>query len=123
MGRGLITGATGGIGFALVAALTSGGHKVIVLGRESERLHELEASGARPLAVDLREPERIAEAVGEVGGLDALIHCAGFSAIAPVADTSPAIWRETLMVNVASAAELTRLALPALRRSQGHVVF
>ena len=101
MGRVLITGATGGIGFALVAALASGGHKVIVLGRESERLHELEASGARLLAVDLREPERIAEAVGEIGGLDALIHCAGFSAIAPVADTSPAIWRETLMVNVA----------------------
>ncbi|MDP4507579.1 SDR family NAD(P)-dependent oxidoreductase [Nonomuraea turcica] len=33
------------------------------------------------------------------------------------------MWRRTLAVNVASAAELVRLMLPALRRSRGHVIF
>jgi NADP-dependent 3-hydroxy acid dehydrogenase YdfG len=33
------------------------------------------------------------------------------------------VWQETMAVNVLAAAELTRLALPALRRSHGHVVF
>ncbi|GII56280.1 hypothetical protein Pth03_46690 [Planotetraspora thailandica] len=52
-----------------------------------------------------------------------LVHCAGISPVAAVADADPETWQRTLAVNVASAAELTRLTLPALRRSQGHVIF
>jgi NADP-dependent 3-hydroxy acid dehydrogenase YdfG len=53
------------------------------------------------------------------------VHCAGVSieAIAPVAGTGVAVWQETIAVNAVAAAELTRLMLPALRRSGGHVVF
>ncbi|MFC7108720.1 SDR family NAD(P)-dependent oxidoreductase [Nonomuraea rubra] len=40
-----------------------------------------------------------------------------------VAEAVPETWRRTMAVNVASAAELVRLTLPALRRSRGHVIF
>ncbi|TMR11475.1 SDR family NAD(P)-dependent oxidoreductase [Nonomuraea turkmeniaca] len=60
-------------------------------------------------------------ATGRIG--TALVYCAGFSPIAAVARSGPETWRRTMAVNVASTAELVRLALPALRRSRGHVVF
>jgi NADP-dependent 3-hydroxy acid dehydrogenase YdfG len=122
MGKVLVTGATGGIGSALVPALASAGHQVIAVGRDSHQPHPLVA---RTIVADLAQPDRLAGTVGalELQALDGLVHCAGTSEVAAVADTHPATWQHTLTVNVTAAAELTRLALPALRRSRGHVVF
>jgi NAD(P)-dependent dehydrogenase (short-subunit alcohol dehydrogenase family) len=78
---------------------------------------------ARTIVADLAQTDRLAGAVGELAALDALVHCAGVSEVAAVADTPLATWRDTFTVNVTVAAELTRLALPALRLSRGHVVF
>jgi NADP-dependent 3-hydroxy acid dehydrogenase YdfG len=123
VGEVMVTGATGGIGRAIVSALVAAGHQVSAIGRDLDRLRSL--PGVRAIPVDLAQPQRLAEAIGEVGRLDALVHCAGVSveAVAPVAGTGPAVWQETMAVNVMAAAELTRLVLPALRRSRGHVVF
>jgi NADP-dependent 3-hydroxy acid dehydrogenase YdfG len=123
MGRALVTGATGGIGSAVVDALIDADHEVVAVGHHADGLHELAELGARTVAVELEQVDRIGEAIGELHELDALIHCAGVSEIASVAETSSAAWTHTLTVNVAAAAELTRLMLPALRRSRGHVVF
>lgn len=122
MGNVLVTGATGGIGSALVSALASAGHQVVTVGRHGHRPHPL---AARTIVADLAQPDRLATVVGPLNGLelDALVHCAGTAEVAPVADTHPTTWQHTLSVNVTAAAELTRLALPALRRSGGHVVF
>jgi NADP-dependent 3-hydroxy acid dehydrogenase YdfG len=119
----MVTGASGGIGAAVVMALARAGYQVIAIGRDAARLPS--APSVQPMVVDLSAPQSLAQAISEPDRLDALVHCAGISvaAIAPVADTSPAVWQETMAVNAAAAAELTRIALPALRRSRGHVVF
>lgn len=123
MGEVMVTGATGGIGQAVVAALAAAGHQVSAVGRDPDRLRPV--PGIRAVTADLARPQQLAQAIGEPGQLDALVYCAGVSieAIAPVAGTGPAVWQETMAVNVLAAAELTRLVLPALRRSRGHVVF
>jgi NADP-dependent 3-hydroxy acid dehydrogenase YdfG len=123
VGVAMVTGASGGIGGAVVAALAEAGHRVIAVGRDPARLAP--APNVEPMLVDLSQPESLAQAISEPDRLDALVHCAGISvaAIAPVADTGPAVWRQTMAVNAAAAAELTRIVLPALRRSRGHVVF
>jgi NADP-dependent 3-hydroxy acid dehydrogenase YdfG len=123
VGNVLVTGATGGIGSAIVAALLSEGHQVTALGRDISRLGELAASGAQTVAADLTQVESLSETVSELPAPDALVHCAGISEIATVADAEPAVWVRTLTVNVAAAAELTRVMLPALRDAHGHVVF
>lgn len=123
MGQALVTGATGGIGSALVAALVDAGHEVMAVGRDGDGLDHLAELGARTVTVELEDVDQLGEAIGEVPELDALIHCAGVSEIASVGETQPAVWTQTLTVNVTAAAELTRLMLPALRRSRGHVVF
>ncbi|MFC4013376.1 SDR family NAD(P)-dependent oxidoreductase [Nonomuraea purpurea] len=117
MGHVLVTGATGGIGVALVDALVEAGHRVTAVGRGVGRLN------VPGIEVDLSEPETAAAAVGTLGEVQALVHRAGISPVAAVADAGPETWRRTLAVNVASAAELVRLTLPALRRSRGHVIF
>ncbi|MEO3802996.1 SDR family NAD(P)-dependent oxidoreductase [Nonomuraea sp. B1E8] len=121
MGHVLVTGATGGIGRAVVGALAEAGHRVTAVGRDVGRL---DVPGVE---ADLADPTTLAAAVGALeGGLDdvrALVHCAGISPVEAVADADPETWRRTLAVNVASAAELVRLTLPALRRSRGHVIF
>jgi short-subunit dehydrogenase len=118
----MMTGATGGIGQAAAAALAAAGHRLTVVGRDVDRLH---VPGLRAITADLSQPQNLAHAVPEPGRLDALVHCAGISvdAIAPVAGTGLSAWRDTMTVNTLAAAELTRLMLPALRRSHGHVLF
>lgn len=123
MGEVMVTGAAGGIGRAVVSVLAEAGHQVTAVGRGLARLRSLPA--VRAIAADFAQPQKLAEAIQEPERLDALVHCAGVSveAIAPVAGTGPAVWQETMAVNAMAAAELTRLVLPALRRSGGHVVF
>jgi NADP-dependent 3-hydroxy acid dehydrogenase YdfG len=118
----MMTGATGGIGQAAAAALAAAGHRLTVVGRDVDRLH---VPGLRAITADLSQPQNLAHAVPEPGRLDALVHCAGISvdAIVPVAGTGLSVWRDTMTVNTLAAAELTRLMLPALRRSHGHVLF
>jgi NADP-dependent 3-hydroxy acid dehydrogenase YdfG len=124
MGDVLVTGATGGIGSLLTSALMSAGHRVIAIGRDVDGLARLSRTGAQTIAADLAQVGLLAGKFGELDELDALVHCAGVSEmVASVAQARPEMWQQTLTVNVAAAAELTRMALPALRRSRGHVVF
>lgn len=122
----LVTGATGGIGAAIVGELHRRGHKVIALGRDAAALEDLAVrfpGVVRWVAADLRRPEGLAGLVGDVEHLDGLVHNAGIAPVASVADTPYVMWQEVLMVNVMAAAELTRLLLPALRTAAGHVIF
>ncbi|MEU0571667.1 SDR family NAD(P)-dependent oxidoreductase [Nonomuraea sp. NPDC005983] len=122
MGDVLVTGATGGIGTAVVAALASADHRVIAVGKDAGRLRALAATATRTVEADLARPDTLAAALDGIDTLDGLVHCAGVAHVAAVGDTRTETWQETLAVNVVSAAEVTRLTLPALRRSRGHVI-
>lgn len=127
MPTALITGATGGIGRALVRSLAD--HRLILLGRNASALAELadSAPDASWVTADLAEPSDLELILG-VGAvvpkrLDLLIHSAGAVQVAPAERQGPGVWAETLAVNLAGPAELTRLCLPALRAVRGRVVF
>jgi NADP-dependent 3-hydroxy acid dehydrogenase YdfG len=121
----LITGATGGIGIALVEAAAARGYAVLAAARDAVRLDGLCARvpEASPLLVDLRDPSVLQAPLLAVDRLDAIIHNAGVAEVAAVGETPHSLWSETLTVNVTAAAELTRVLLPALRAAAGHVVF
>jgi NADP-dependent 3-hydroxy acid dehydrogenase YdfG len=123
VGVAMVTGASGGIGSAVVTALADAGHQVIAVGRDSSRLPD--EPGVQRVTADFAQPQRLAKELSEPVQLNALVHCAGISvqAVAPVAASDHAVWQQTMAVNVLAAAELTRIMLPALRRSRGHVVF
>jgi NADP-dependent 3-hydroxy acid dehydrogenase YdfG len=123
----LVTGGGGGIGSAVVRALSARGDRLVLLARSDTRAEELhrELPGCRTLVADLADPSGIAQALSaqEVPArLDSLVHVAGAVELGPVAGLDVAAWRLTLDVNLLAPAELTRICLPALRAARGHVV-
>jgi short-subunit dehydrogenase len=120
----LLTGAGSGIGAALADVLHARGDDLVLLARSQDRADELTAryEGAWGLVADLSDLGSLARLELPVA-LDSLVHAAGVVDLGPVAELSALQWREHVDVNLIAPAELSRLALPALRASRGTVVF
>ncbi|MEX3646160.1 SDR family oxidoreductase [Mycolicibacterium porcinum] len=123
MPSALITGAAGGIGSAIAAALAPT-HTLFLAGRPSARLDALaERLGAPTWPLDLTDADSIESAAEVLSELDVLVHNAGVLYPGRVAESIPEQWRASFEVNVTGAVALTLALLPALRAARGHVVF
>ncbi|WP_068178923.1 SDR family oxidoreductase [Mycobacterium sp. UM_CSW] len=123
MPTALITGASGGIGSAIAAALAPT-HTLLLAGRPSDRLDAVaERLGATTFPLDLTDPDEIEASCEIIDELDVLVHNAGVSIPGPLAESNTDEWRATFTVNVFGAVALTLSLLPALRSANGQVVF
>jgi NADP-dependent 3-hydroxy acid dehydrogenase YdfG len=123
MPTAMITGAAGGLGSAIAAALAPT-HTLFLAGRPSARLDEVaEQFGATTWPIDLGDVDDIPAVVEPIVELDVLIHNAGVAYPGRVAESTVDEWRATMSVNVVGAVALTLALLPALRAAGGHVVF
>jgi NAD(P)-dependent dehydrogenase (short-subunit alcohol dehydrogenase family) len=130
-GTALVTGAGGGIGGAIVAALARRGVAVGLVGRRRAPLARIAKSlGERPHFVceaDLAsEPDVRATArsfLHRFGRLDVLVHSDGTHASAPLEHARVRDFDRLWSTNVRSPFLLTQLLLPALRASSGQIVF
>ena len=127
----VVTGASRGIGLAIVRALAGEGARVVAAARgSSPELAELVASGkVRSVAADLIDPAApaaiVAEAVSASGGLDVLVNNVG--AVHPrlggFVEIDDRAWADSLELNFLAAVRMTRVAIPQLvRRGGGSVV-
>lgn len=128
MATHVITGAGSGIGAAVARRLHARGDELVLHARDAGRAKDLatEFPGARTLVGDLTDPDRLSWAFSHQSlpdHVDSLLHIAGVVEIAPVGELTPKTWRHQLDVNLVAPAELTRLFLPQLRASRGHVIF
>ncbi|MGW0557907.1 SDR family oxidoreductase [Streptomyces sp. NPDC002926] len=128
MGTHLITGAGSGIGAAVARRLHERGDDLVLLARDAGRAKELAGRypGSRTLVADLADPDRISWALGQQpmpDRLDSLLHIAGVVDLGPIVELRPKTWHQQLNANLISPAELTRLFLPQLRVTKGHVLF
>jgi NAD(P)-dependent dehydrogenase (short-subunit alcohol dehydrogenase family) len=126
-----ITGATGGIGQALVMAALREGAEVVLLARNTKKLQTLHAecealAAGRALMAPLdlekavaRDYDRIADAIMQrYGRLDGLVHCAALlGTLTPVEQYDVPTWCRVMHVNLTAAFALTQVLLPALRNS------
>jgi short-subunit dehydrogenase len=130
--RGILTGASSGIGRALAAELVREGARLVVVARRTERLEQLarELAGApgqlEILAGDVTSTEvrsaAIERAKTAFGGLDLVVNNAGIGAIGNFVEATPERLRQVMEVNFFAAAELTRLAVPLLKAGQRPIV-
>jgi NAD(P)-dependent dehydrogenase (short-subunit alcohol dehydrogenase family) len=124
--RVLITGAARGIGALLARRLHERGARVALLGLEPELLRELAAAcGEAPwFECDVADRDQVdaavASAVRELGGLDVAIANAGIGAQMTLVDGDPAVWDQTMAVNLAGSYNLVRAAGPHVSHPGGY---
>jgi NAD(P)-dependent dehydrogenase (short-subunit alcohol dehydrogenase family) len=127
-----ISGSSGGIGYAIAEALAAEGVRVVLNGRDPQRLDaavqrlrdahpQAEVSG---LAADFAHAEEVARLIEELDEVDILINNVGVFDIAEFASTDDAEWARYLEVNLMSGVRLSRALLGGmLSRGWGRIVF
>jgi short-subunit dehydrogenase len=124
----LLTGATGGLGRAIAAALAARGAKLLLSGRRAEALEalmaELPGEEHRVLSADLAEPGAAERLAADAGEVDVLVANAGLPATGRLTDFSTEQLTAALRVNLEAPMLLARALEPAmLERGSGHLVF
>ncbi len=130
--RALVTGSTGGIGFAIARTLAREGATVAVNGRGADRMEaaiaairrEVPEANLAGIAADLATAEGAAAVVRSIPDVDILVNNLGIYDAKPYFDISDAEWFRFFETNVMSGVRLSRAYLPAmLRRNWGRIVF
>jgi NAD(P)-dependent dehydrogenase (short-subunit alcohol dehydrogenase family) len=118
----IVTGASSGIGLACAEAMSEAGAKVVLVGRDEERLAQCAARCGEHhvVAVDLVDdaaPGRIVEeTLGAFGAITSLLHMAGIFLPRPLAEAPLEDFDLQWRVNVRAPYALTKAALPHLGR-------
>lgn len=130
--RGLVTGASSGLGRALAKQLARAGARLVVTGRSLDRLtdlvSQLESEGIAPgrvvpFAADLtieEERQRLLAFVDEQydGAIDLVVQSAGVGAYGRFLSHDPPVLRRIFEINFFAVAELTRELAPLLMRGR-----
>jgi 3-hydroxy acid dehydrogenase / malonic semialdehyde reductase len=119
----LVTGASSGIGAAVVRALSAAGKKVHAVARRQDRLEALAAeTGCVPHVLDLRDQEALYDTLGALD-VDILVNNAGLGrGFEDFTTTPPADIDITIQVNVLAALHVVRACVGGMKeRQRGHI--
>lgn len=108
----LVTGASSGIGQGTAIACSNMGARVVITGRNEERLQEtlmqLDGQGHIVIAADLSTQEGIDCLVNQSPALNGVVHCAGIPKICPVKRL-----KRDLLYDIVNTNELAPILLTA----------
>jgi NAD(P)-dependent dehydrogenase (short-subunit alcohol dehydrogenase family) len=125
-----ITGTSSGLGRAIAHAALDHGDRVAATARSTDRIADLErdfADRAIALPLDVTDPGQartaIEAAVGAFGRVDVVVNNAGYGVLGALEELSDDELRSQFETNLFGALQVTRAALPQLRRQRsGHIV-
>src|SRR3954468_1580508 len=127
--RVLVTAGASGIGKEIAQAFMASGAKVSVCDIDEAALRKAaqDMPGLVTKVCDVSKRQDIermvAEAVDSLGGLDVLVNNAGISGpTAPVAEMDPDAWDKVMQVDLTGTFNVTRLAIPHLKKSSAGVI-
>jgi NAD(P)-dependent dehydrogenase (short-subunit alcohol dehydrogenase family) len=126
----LVTGSSRGLGRQITEAALAAGHQVIATARRPESVADLAGrygTQILPVALDVTDPAAAGAAVAAgleaFGRLDVLVNNAGYANLASVEDITLDDFREQLDANLLGVVNVTKAALPVLRRQgAGHII-
>lgn len=119
--RAVVTGASGGIGSALVGSLAQQGARMLAVGRDAAALEALAGrhpGRVVPLVADLARAEgldRVTEHAERFEGLNTLVNAAGVNRFCLFGECDEEDIAAVMTVNVTATLRLTRRVLPLLR--------
>jgi NAD(P)-dependent dehydrogenase (short-subunit alcohol dehydrogenase family) len=123
-----VTGASSGLGAAVVDLLSVRGAKVFGFARDNDRLTAVfdKVPGGHFVTGDLTDADGCREAVHECserfGRIDALVNVAGAHTMRHTAEVTDAEWHRDLAVNLTGPFHLIQTALPQLIENRGSIV-
>ena len=130
----LITGATSGIGQACARKFAENGDRLILTGRNEQRLAEIKkeltekGTEVLTLAFDVRDREKaekyIAELPAEWQTIDVLVNNAGLAlGLEPEYEGNLDDWETMIDTNIKGLLTMTRLIVPGMiERNSGHII-
>lgn len=129
----LVTGSSRGLGLVLARALARAGARVVLNGRDSERLAAargaLESEGLAAAArnFDITDEAAVREAVEaierDIGAIDILVNNAGIQHRAPLEEFPEEQWRRILDINLTGAFVVSKyVAQRMIPRRRGKIV-
>jgi 3-oxoacyl-[acyl-carrier protein] reductase len=124
----LVTGSTGGIGRETARLLCDEGARVVITGRNAERVEQTRAELGAELGVvsDLSKPgapDTLVAEAGQLGPVGVLVNNVGVAYQLEFEEVSDQQWDEMWQLNVMSYVRAIRAALPAMReRGRGVIV-
>ncbi len=129
----MVTGASSGIGAAVVRALNAEGAHVALAARREGALREVQAgfdngAGQKSVVVptDVTDGEQARDLVrraGELGAVEVFVNCAGVMYYTMMKNVREEEWERTVEVNCKGALNCVGAVLPGmLERGKGHIV-
>ena len=130
----LITGATSGIGLACARKFAENGDRLILTGRNEQRLNEIrkelteKGTDMLTLAFDVRDREKAAKYIQELPAewqeIDVLVNNAGLAlGLEPEYEGNPDDWETMIDTNIKGLLTMTRLVVPGMvERNRGHII-
>jgi short-subunit dehydrogenase len=124
-GKVLVTGASGGIGQAIVQAFAARGAELIVSGRRTDVLEPLATRvGGRAIRCDLANRDDVARLASEAADVDVFVANAALPASGVVTELTPEQIDQMLEINLRAPVALARALAPGMiERRRGHMVF
>jgi uncharacterized protein len=121
----LVTGASGGLGQAIVRGLARRGARLVLTARREDVLSALaDETGGRAIPCDLADRPALERLVEEAGPVDVLVANAGLPASGALDSFSLEQLDRALDVNLRAPMVLARLLAPAMAdHGGGHIVF
>ena len=128
MGRlAVVTGASAGIGRAVVESLSAENYHLVAIARRPERLSGWTyPERVIPMACDVSDPEQVRETVSRIlehhDGIDGLVNCAGNLIDERLEEVTLEAIDRQVAVNFLGTLLLCQACLPGLRRRNGAIV-
>jgi len=125
----LVTGGSRGIGFATAKILSENGAKIVITGKDKNRLEKstLKISGSIGIIADIKNSKDVKNVVSKTiekfGKLDILVNNAGiFPKIKLLHEIDEDEWNEVLDVNLTGQFRFTKEAIPHLQKTGGSII-
>jgi gluconate 5-dehydrogenase len=126
----LVTGSSQGIGYGLAEGLKAAGAKVILNGRDADKLARaasLLGDSVSTLTVDVTDHAAVAEAIdrfeADVGAIDILVNNAGVQHRAPLEDFPADAFERLLKTNISSVFNVSQaVARHMITRKSGKII-
>ncbi len=118
----IITGATSGIGMQTAVRFSEAGHPLLLIGRNTAKLAELNLPNTMIEKVDVTDIEALKAAIekaeSQYGPADAIINNAGVMLLGDIADQNAAEWKTMVDVNILGVLNGMQAVMPGMKARQ-----